>query len=122
MIKDGHTPKADNLYLAIQRGRASGDAQLMKVAFEEAVGREPRFDRDGKLVMPGRQPNTAVLLHLMKHRLGQGDTAADTHRLQNSIIFETQIGEDGVIRATEKPLLEAATVDADDDGHESWLM
>lgn len=124
--KAGRKVKADNLYLAIQRGRARGDTELMKVAFELARGEPPVLDSDGRVVREGKAPNVQVLLHLLKSRLGLdgGGSAAAGHGGElpaaGAVIFETQIGVDGVVRQTERPLLDAPA--ADDDRGDSWLM
>ncbi len=108
LIRAGKKPKPENLYVAMQVGRSMGDAQLMQVAFEVAT----------------KDRNVTMLLHLLRTRLGQvdgGDAKKKPGDAPLSIIFETQIGDNGTIRASEKPLeLPPAEQSHEDDG-KGWL-
>lgn len=93
---------ANNLYGAMIRGKASGEVMLANALFDEAVN----------------QRNTAALIYLAKVRLKWAETAQKHDvNLKTSVVFETQIGKDGVVRAAELPHPEAAAL-AEDDGEE----
>lgn len=119
-------PGERNAYLAIQRGRAQGDAELLKVAFDLARGAPARLDQAGNVLVPARLPNVAVLLHLLKSRCGlDGGSGAgnggDLAGLPTAIIFETQIGDDGVVRRAELPMPDEQRGE-DDDERDVWLQ
>lgn len=108
LVRNGRKPKPDNLYVALQTGRSIGDAQILQTAFEVAT----------------KDRNVTMLLHLLRTRLGHagGTDGRKPGDAPLSIIFETQIGDDGTIRASEKPLeLPAAETPHDDDGKD-WLQ
>lgn len=73
--------KPDNAWAIFLRGRARGDAELAKVCFEVAT----------------KDKNASMLQFLAKCRLRWTEPAQE-HKVEQTVIFETQVGKDGVIR------------------------
>lgn len=73
--------KSDNVYVAMKRGRSKGDALLAQTAFDMAT----------------KDKNVSMVIFLAKTRLRWAEPAQDIN-VRNTVIFETQIGKDGVIR------------------------
>lgn len=87
----------DNVWACIQRGKGRGDGALLKTAFEMAT-----VDK-----------NHNVLIHLLKTRLKHIETIKVEGK--QTVVYETQIGDDGVIRSTEHS-------EGDDDEGEAWMQ
>lgn len=59
--------------MAYERGVARAIVNLRRRQVDMALGREPEVDKDGKVLQPGRPPNTRMLVWLGKQYLGQSD-------------------------------------------------
>lgn len=112
---DAGTERPDNVVRAIQRGRQRGNQAILRTAMEMAVGYKAEFDDKGNCIREELKPNAAVLKHLLSSRCGQ----AEKSKLQvtnRKVVFVTQIGDDGVIRSSEKE--EGGDVEAE--GESEW--
>jgi hypothetical protein len=94
--------KGPSVYVAIRKGRSSGDAQLAKTLYEMAIGRPgiPANPKTETPAIPAIPPNPSILMFLARTRL-KWEPTQEVNMNNKTVIFETQMGKDGVIRQQE---------------------